>query len=89
MWPGPRPTSTWHLDPSSLLATINVGQSGELLCPFLGRGSWVPIQHNVVWAKANLPNKWHLDPSSRLATTDMGRKLGAVPLWGRGSWVTI
>jgi len=29
----------------------------------------------------------HLDPSSSLATTDMGRKFGAVPLWGRGSWV--
>jgi len=25
----------------------------------------------------------------RLTTTDMGRKLGAVPLWGRGSWVPI
>jgi len=24
-----------------------------------------------------------------LAATDMGGKLGAVPLWGRGSWVPI
>jgi len=29
--------------------------------------------------------KWHLDPSSHLATTDIGRKLGAVPLEGRGA----
>jgi len=55
-----------------------------------GEGSWVRIQHNVAWAEAYLPSKWHLDPSSRLATTDMGRKLGgAVPLWGRRSWVPI
>ena len=34
-------------------------------------------------AEAYVPIKWHLDPSSSLATTDMGRKLGAVPHWGR------
>ena len=33
--------------------------------------------------------KCHLNPSSHLATTDMCRKLGAVPLWRRGSWVPI
>ena len=36
-----------------------------------------------------LHTKWHLSPSSRLDTTDMGRKLGAVPLQGSGSWVPI
>jgi len=40
-------------------------------------------------AEAYLHTVRHLDPSSRLATTEMGRKLGAVPLWGRGSWVPI
>jgi len=45
----------------------------------LGRGSWVPILHNVAWVKAYLPTEWHLDPSSHLATTDMGRKLGVCP----------
>jgi len=30
-----------------------------------------------------------LCPSSRLATTDIGRKLGAMPLLGGGSWVPI
>jgi len=29
---------------------------------------------------------WHLDPCSRLAAIAMGRKLGAPPLFGRGSW---
>jgi len=35
------------------------------------------------WVEAYLRTKWHLDPSSRLTKTDMGRKMGAVPLWGR------
>jgi len=39
-------------------------------------GSWVPILHNVAWAKAYLRTKSHLDPRSRLATTGMGRKVG-------------
>ena len=67
----------WHLDPSSRLVTINIGQKMEAL-PLLG-GAGSPsntIWH--AWAKAYIHTKWHLDPSSRLATTDMGRKLG----WG-------
>jgi len=32
---------------------------------------------------------WHLDLSSHLATTDMGRKLGAPPPLGEGSWIPI
>jgi len=43
------------------------------------------VVYNVAWAEAYLRTKWHLDPSGRLATTDVGRKLGAVPLWGRGA----
>jgi len=35
----------------------------------LGRGSWVPIYHNVSGAYAYLRAKFHLDPSNRLATT--------------------
>jgi len=38
-----------------------------------GRGNWVPIEHNAVWAEAYLGTKWHLDPSSRMATIDMDR----------------
>ena len=36
--------------------------------PFLGRGSWVPIYHNVDGAEAYLHAKLHLDPSNCLAT---------------------
>jgi len=35
--------------------------------PFCGRGSWVPIWHNVARAEAYLHSKFHLDPSNRLA----------------------
>ena len=33
----------WYLDPSSCLATIEMGQKCGLLCPFLGRVSWILI----------------------------------------------
>ena len=55
-----------------------------VLCPFYG-SNWVPIEHEVAWAEANLHTKWHLSASSRLATTDIGLKLGAVQLYGRGA----
>jgi len=56
--------------------------------PFKGELG-IPILHNVAWAEVYLPIKWHLDPSSRFATTGMCRKLGVVPLWGKGGWVPI
>jgi len=88
VWPGPRPTSI----PSGILIhpQLTRTENWGCLCPLFGRGSWVPIQHDVAWAEAYLPTKWHLDPSSHLATTDMGRKLGGgcAPL-GRGSLVPI
>jgi len=60
----------------------------EALPPLFREGELGP--HNTVtWAEAYLHIKWHLNPSNHLATTDMGRKLGAVPLWGRMSWVLI
>jgi len=72
--------TNWHLDPSSRLATIHVGQKlGEGGVLFFW-GSWVPIEHKVAWAEAHFHTKWHLSPSSRLATTDSGRNLGALPL---------
>jgi len=49
------------------LATIDMGQKFGGCAPY-GRGSWVPIQHNVAWAQAYLCTKWHLDPSNRLAS---------------------
>ena len=51
----------WHLDPSSRLATTDMGQK-------LGKGSYDPIQHNVAGVKAYLRAKFHHDPSNRLAT---------------------
>jgi len=54
-------------------------------CAPLG-GTESPSNTNVAWAEAYSCTKWHVDSSSRLATTDMGRKLGAVPFLGGGSW---
>jgi len=50
--------------------------------PFAGGGSWVPVKHNVAWAKVYFRTRWRLHPSSRLAIVDMHRKLEAVPLLG-------
>jgi len=75
-------------DPSSRLATINMGRKPMGgLCPLLG-GTGPSSNTTLAWAKAYLCTKWHLDPSIRLAITDMGRKLrGVPPFWG--SWVPI
>jgi len=70
----------FHLDPSSRLATIDMGQKlGRGLCPFFWGGE-LSSHRTVAWAEAYLHTKWHLNPSSRLATTDIGRKFGAMPL---------
>ena len=86
MWPGPRPTSV----PSGVFMHPNMGQKlgggGGALC---SGGSWVPVEHKVAWAEANLHTKCHLDPSRRLTTIKIGRKLGVCPLFGEGSWVPI
>ena len=36
---------------------------------------WVPIQHNVAWAKVYLHTKWYPDPSSPLAIIDTGQNV--------------
>jgi len=79
--------SKWHLDPSSRLATTDMGRKVRVLCPFLGGAGPPSNTHNVTWAEAYLRTKWHLDPSSRLATTVMGRKLGDCAPFGGESWV--
>ena len=93
MWPGLRCTSVptkWHLDPSSRLATIDIGLGRKLGAPtpFSGRGELGPNTMSL-----GLPTKWHLkchlDPSRHLDTTNMSRRLGAVSLWGGGSWLPI
>jgi len=66
---GPRPTSV----PSGILIHPAIwpqqtwAENWESV-PLWGRGSWVPIQHNVAWAETYLHAKLHLDPSNRLAT---------------------
>jgi len=82
----------WHLDPSSLLATIYIGQISWLLCPFFGRGGRELGPHLtqcVAWIEAYLCAKWHLNPSSRLAITDMGRKLRVVHVLVRYKQVCV
>ena len=79
MWPGPRPTSV----PIGILThpaiwpqqTWAENWRGQL-CPFWEK--WVPIEHNVVWAKAYLHTKWYRDPSSYLATIDLGQNVGGL-----------
>jgi len=88
MWPKPKPTSIPNailIHPAVWPQKALAEHRGEAL-PFLGRGSWVPIQSNVAWTEAHLHAKCHLDPSSRLATIDIGRKLGgSVPFLGGGA----
>jgi len=56
-------------------ACRDAGQSSELkigfAVPLAWRVSWVPIYHNVSWAKAYLH-------TSCLAIIDMGRKMGTI-----------
>jgi len=49
------------------LATADMGWKLGGCAP-LGRGSWVPIQHNVAEAESYQIAKFHLDPSNRLVT---------------------
>jgi len=61
----------WHLDPSSCLATTDVGRKlGG--CAFFEGVELGPHLTHVAWAEAYHRTKSHLDPSSRLTTTDMG-----------------
>jgi len=76
--------SKWHLDPSSCLATIDMGRKVGVTCPLLGEAGTPSNTHNVTWAEAYFRTKWHLDPSSRLATRVMGQKLGDCAPFGGG-----
>ena len=60
----------WHLDPSSYLATTDMGRK-------LGDGAlplWGELGPNLTQCRLgrglHLPTKWHIDPSRRFATTD-------------------
>jgi len=71
-----------HLDPSSRLATINMGLK---FVGLLGSGLGPRLTQSPL-TEAYLRTKWHLDASSRLATIEMGRKLGMglCPLFREG-----
>ena len=69
----------WHLDPSSRLATTDMGRKLKAVPLFRGAGS---PSNNVAWAEAYLRNKWYLIHPAVWAQ-DMGRKLGALShFWG-------
>jgi len=74
----------WHLNPSSRLATIEMGRKLVGCAPFLGEGELGPNPAQCGLAGAYLRAKCHLDPSSCLATIKIGQKLlgEAVPLFG-------
>jgi len=56
-----------ELNPSSSLATTDVGRKLGGLRPFFrGGGAWSPS--STMWAEAYLFGKFHLDPRNRLAT---------------------
>jgi len=72
----------WYLDPSSSLATTDMGRKvGGAVPLFTGVGS---PSNNVAWAETYLRINWHLASCSRLATIQ-GPKLGGAavpPFWG-------
>jgi len=72
--------TTWHLDASSRLTTIDMGRKLGVPVHFLGEMLPHATQRGL---GRDLPStKWHLDPSIRLATIEMGENWGAVALWG-------
>jgi len=79
-WAKPTFVPDGNFDPSSRLTTTDMGR--KLVT------AWVRIQHHVARAESYHLVNWHRDPYSRLrmATLNMGRKVGAVPLFGPGSY---
>ena len=77
----------WHLDPSSPLGTLDMGQKfGVNVFPRLGRGAGSPFNTTSLGSRITfLPSGILI----HLSTTDMGRKLGAMHLCGRLTWVPI
>ena len=59
--------TTWHLDASSRLSTIDMAEKWGLLCPLLGRGAGSPC--NTMWRRprSTAVPVFYLDLSNRLA----------------------
>jgi len=89
-WPEAHLHTKCHFDPSSRLATIDIGRKlGRGSGPFFGEGELGPRLTQLACAEAYLHTKWHFNPSSCSATTDMGRKLGGCAPFREGRWVPI
>ena len=69
-----------RLDPSSRLATIQLGQKLGGSAPFWGGGAGSPSNTMSLGPR---PTSLPCDILIHLATTDVGQKLGALLLWGR------
>jgi len=76
----------WHLNPSSRLATIDMGRKfgGGEAVPLFGVSTLAGSSPSNTVSPGPRPTSVPSDPSSHLATTDVGQKLGAVPLFGLG-----
>jgi len=88
--PGPRPTSVPSgilIDPSSDLATIDMGQKLGAV-PFL-EGRVGSPSNTAAWAEAYLHTKWHLNPSSHWPQLTWAENWGELcPLGGLGPHIT-
>jgi len=74
----------YRLDPSSRLATLNIGRILGSSAPFLGRERGPHLTQSRL-CRGLPPTNWHLDPCSHSAATDMGRKLvGLCPFGSLG-----
>jgi len=74
-----------NLNKNSAIAEMGDRKLGAAVSHCWGKGELGPHLTQCGWAEAYLHTKWHLDASSRLAKIEMGRKLGALPLLGRGA----
>ena len=81
MWPEVYFHTKWHLDPSSRLATIDMGRTLGAVPPFLGRGAgsqsntmwptFVPsgmLIHPAVWQQLRWTKNWGLCPLGELGS---------------------
>jgi len=74
----------WHLDASSRLATIEMGQKiGEELRPLFGEGAGSPSNTKSTGLRTtSMPSATLIHPAV-WPQKNMGPKFGSVPFWGR------
>jgi len=89
-------TTKWHLDPSSCLATIDMGrklgrwrpspQEKWGVPPFSWGGGLSLHLTQRRLSRGHIKWHWHLDSSSRLATINIVEKWGLVPIQHNVAW---